>query len=78
MKKKTSKVLVSAQEVESKVYQIRNKRVMLDHDLATLYGVPTKVLKQAVKRNVDRFPQDFMFELSKEEANNWRSQIGVG
>jgi len=48
---------------------------MLDRDLAELYGVETKVLKQAVKRNITRFPEDFMFELTKEEFENWRSQF---
>ena len=48
---------------------------MLDRDLAELYGVPTKVLNQAVKRNLDRFPGDFMFILTKEEAENWKSQF---
>jgi ORF6N domain len=54
---------------------IRNQKVMLDRDLAELYGVETKVLKQAVKRNIDRFPEDFMFELTKSELENWRSQF---
>ena len=48
---------------------------MLDRDLATLYGIETRVLKQSVKRNISRFPEDFMFELSKEEFSNWRSQF---
>ncbi len=48
---------------------------MLDSDLAALYHVPTRVFNQAIKRNLDRFPQDFMFQLSKEELQNWRSQI---
>ena len=48
---------------------------MLDFDLAELYGVETRALKQAVRRNIDRFPEDFMFELSKEELENWRSQF---
>ncbi len=48
---------------------------MLDRDLAELYGVETKVLKQAVKRNIDRFPEDFMFELTKSELENWGSQF---
>jgi hypothetical protein len=50
-------------------------KVMLDRDLAELYDVETKALKQAVRRNIDRFPEDFMFELSKEEFKNLRSQI---
>ena len=48
---------------------------MLDRDLAELYGVETKVLKQAIKRNLKRFPEDFMFEMNKNEFENWRSQI---
>ncbi|MFV8268927.1 ORF6N domain-containing protein [Flavobacterium sp. GT2N3] len=50
---------------------------MIDRDLATLYGVETRVLKQAVRRNLNRFPEDFMFELSKVEFENWRSQIVI-
>ncbi len=63
------------QVIESKIYFIRNKKVMLDMDLASLYGVQTKVLNQAVKRNSERFPEDFMFRLTKEEWDNLRSQI---
>jgi len=51
---------------------IRGTKVMLDRDLAMLYGVETKVLKQAVRRSIKRFPPDFMFELSKKELKNWR------
>lgn len=53
------------QVIQHKIYEIRGRRVMLDFDLAGLYGIPTKMLKQAVKRNADRFPPDFMFELTK-------------
>ncbi len=59
----------------TKLYDIRGEKVMLDCDLAKLYGVETKVLVQAMKRNIARFPQDFMFQLSKEEFDDWRSQI---
>ena len=59
--------LVSVEKIESKIFQIRGKKVMLDMDLAKLYAVETKVLNQAVKRNLRRFPSDFMFVLSKEE-----------
>lgn len=59
--------LVSMERVESKIYQIRGKKVMLDVDLADLYLVTTKMLNQAVKRNLKRFPDDFMFELTKTE-----------
>jgi hypothetical protein len=58
-----------------RIYFIRGEKVMLDFDLAMLYGVQTKVLKQAVKRNIERFPDDFLFELSVEEFENLRSQI---
>jgi len=61
--------------IRSKIYLIREQKVMLDRDLAELYGVKTKVLKQAVRRNLTRFPEDFMFELTKEELLNWRSQF---
>lgn len=61
--------------IMSKIYVIRGQKVMLDRDLAELYGVETKVLKQSVKRNIGRFPQDFMFELTKVELENWRSQF---
>jgi hypothetical protein len=58
---------ISAETIVSKIYLIRGLKVMLDKDLATLYGVETKVLKQAVRRNIKRFPSDFMFELTKDE-----------
>lgn len=61
--------------IVNKIYRIRNMQVMLDFDLAELYGVETKVLKQQVRRNMDRFPEDFLFELSKEEWESLRSQI---
>ena len=57
------------------IYFIRGEKVILDRDLAILYGVETKRLKEAVKRNIQRFPSDFMFELTDEEFTNWRSQF---
>ena len=66
---------VPMERITSKIYLIRKQKVMLDRDLAELYGVETKVLKQAVRRNIKRFPKDFMFELTKEEFKNLRSQI---
>jgi hypothetical protein len=60
-----------------RIYVIRGQKVMLDSDLAELYQVPTKRLNEAVKRNSDRFPADFMFQLSPEELENWRSQIAT-
>lgn len=56
------------QLIQSKIYEIRGVKVMLDRDLAEMYGVQTKVLNQAVKRNIDRFPNDFMFQLTDEET----------
>ena len=61
------KELIPEEVVEHKIFLIRGQRVMLDSDLAKLYGIGTKVLNQAVKRNIDRFPQDFMFSLTREE-----------
>jgi hypothetical protein len=61
--------------VISKIYVIRNVKVMLDRDLAELYGVETKYLKRQVKRNIIRFPEDFMFELTEQEFKDWRSQF---
>ena len=66
--------LVPVEIIERKIYLIRGSKVMLDSDLATLYQVPTKALNQAVRRNLDRFPTDFMFQLNEEEMGNLRSQ----
>jgi len=63
------------QIIQQKIHEIRGVRVMLDADLAELYGVKTRVLKQAVRRNIERFPADFMFELSNNEVEILRSQI---
>ncbi len=56
---------------------VRGQKVMIDRDLAVLYGVETRVLKQAVRRNSNRFPEDFMFEMNKTEFENWRSQFVI-
>ena len=63
--------------IQSKIYEIRNQKVMLDFDLAQLYEVETRVLNQAVKRNIDRFPDDFMFQLTKQEFDFLISQIVI-
>ncbi len=63
--------------ITSKIYFIREQKVMLDRDLAKLYNVETKRLKEAVRRKIERFPDDFMFELTKEEFENWRSQFAT-
>ena len=70
--------LPATEVIESKIYIIRGQRVMIDSDLATLYGVETKALNQAVRRNIDRFPGDFMFKLTEIEWENMRSQFVTG
>lgn len=75
MPKEIKSVAIAEESVISKIYIIRGQKVMLDRDLALLYGVETKALKQAVRRNIERFPSDFMFEMSLEELDNWRSQF---
>ena len=73
--KHSSKLVSAPRPVESLIHVIRGQKVMLDSDLAALYEVPTKALNQAVRRNLERFPEDFAFLLSKDELENWRSQI---
>ena len=67
--------IVAAELIERRIYLIRGHRVMLDEDLASMYEVETKVLNQAVKRNIKRFPSDFMLRISSQEAGSLRSQI---
>jgi hypothetical protein len=68
-------ITVAEEAIISKIYLIRGQKVMLDRDLAELYGVETKVLKQAVRRNINRFPSDFLFEMTQNELEDWRSQF---
>lgn len=65
------------QVIQSKIYEIRGQRVMLDRDLAEMYGVETRVMNQAVKRNIERFPEDFMFQLTKGEFEIMKSQFVI-
>jgi len=69
--------LIPVERISSKIFLIRDEKVLLDFDLAELYGVATKQLKRAVRRNIDRFPIDFMFPLTKDEYSSLRSQIGT-
>jgi len=71
------KDLVPQEVVERKIYMIRGHNVMIDRDLASLYGVPTKRLKEQVRRNIKRFPEDFMFELTAQEFEILRSQFAT-
>jgi phage regulator Rha-like protein len=70
-------LMLPEETIMSKIYLIRGKKVMLDRDLAILYGLENKRLKEAVRRNISRFPEDFMFELTLEELENWRRQYGT-
>ena len=72
-----NKEIIPTERIAGSVIYLRGQKVMLDFDLAALYGVATKILNQAVKRNVGRFPEDFMFQLSPEEARSLRSQIAT-
>ncbi len=76
MPKKT-KAIIRIEAVVSKIINLRGERVILDRDLAEMYAVETKQLKRAVRRNIDRFPNDFMFQLSNEEYRSLRRQFGT-
>src|SRR5438067_4756583 len=69
--------MIPLERIQRAIYLIRGEKVMLDRELAALYGVTTGNLNKAVKRNQDRFPADFMFQLTGEEAENLRFQIGI-
>lgn len=69
--------VVPTERIERSILMIRGQKVMLDRDLAQLYGVETRVLNQAVRRNIVRFPGDFIFQLTKEEMQYWISQIVI-
>lgn len=77
MKTKIPKLPVPVEFVERRIYLIRGHKVMMDSDLADLYQVETKMLNRAVKRNLDRFPEDFMFQLKKDETDYLRFQFGI-
>lgn len=68
---------LSLENIENPIHVFRGKQVMLDRDLARLYGVETARLNEQVKRNIERFPQDFIFQLSKEEFEKWKSQSAI-
>ena len=67
--------VIPIERVAGRIYLVRGRKVLLDFDLADMYGVETKVLNQAVSRNLARFPSDFMFQLTQQEVRNLRSQI---
>ena len=73
----TSNAVIPTERIERSIFLIRGQKVMLDADLAELYGIETKLLNRAVRRNLSRFPQDFMLELTREEVENLRFQIGT-
>ena len=74
---KQKELIIPDEIIINKIYFIRGQKVMLDSDLAELYGVETKQLKRQVRRNLNRFPKDYMFELSIQEIENLRSQFGT-
>ncbi len=76
-KKTTNELLLPDEVLINKIYLIRNQKVMIDYDLAELYGVENKRLKEQVRRNIERFPEDFMFQLSAEEYHSLRTQIAT-
>jgi len=73
----TENLQLQPADIQNKIFTIRSQRVMIDRDLAEIYGVETRVLNQAVKRNMERFPEDFMFQLTDVEFHNWKSQIVI-
>jgi hypothetical protein len=77
MAKQETALLIADERIINKIYLIRGQKVMLDRGLAALYGTETKVLKQSVKRNMSRFPKDFMFEMTKQELDIWRPQFAT-
>ncbi|MDR3583365.1 MAG: ORF6N domain-containing protein [Candidatus Pacebacteria bacterium] len=77
MQKSKDLRLVPFELIVRQIYFIRDKKVMFDRDLADLYGVETRILNRAVRRNIKRFPEDFMFQLSREELEIWISQFGI-
>lgn len=74
MAKSTTSIAIAEEAIISKIYLVRGQKVMIDRDLAELYGVETKRLKEAVRRNINRFPSDFLFAMNKKELANWRTQ----
>lgn len=77
MPKNELQLLAGEQKILNKIYVVRGEKVMLDKDLAEIYGVGTKVFNQSVKRNIERFPKDFMFTLSEKEWNNLKLQVAI-
>lgn len=77
MANKELQALVTEQKILNRIYVVRGEKIMLDRDLAELYGIETKVLKQAVKRNMARFPKDFMFEMTANEFKKWRESAAL-
>ena len=77
MQKKVPQSIIPVEQIASRIYMIRGQKVMLDRDLAELYGVSTGRLNEQVRRNINRFPSDFMFQLSQKEMENWKSQIAT-
>ena len=69
--------IIKTENIQTRIFTIRNSQVMLDRDLAEIYGVETRRLNEQVRRNIERFPENFMFQLTKEEMENWKSQFAI-
>ena len=76
-KSSVDSAIIPIERIAASIYLVRGQRVMIDSSLAALYGVETRTLNQAVRRNIERFPEDFMFQFTAEELENWRSQIVI-
>ena len=74
---KEDKIMLPEEKIINKIYVIRGRKVMIDRDLAELYGVKTRVLNQAARRNKKRFPEDFMFQITLEDLKDWKSQFVI-
>ncbi|WEK35744.1 MAG: ORF6N domain-containing protein [Candidatus Pseudobacter hemicellulosilyticus] len=77
MPKSSSLPVIREETIINRIFIVRGQKIMIDRDLAEMYGVETRTLKQAVRRNLNRFPEDFMFEMTGTEFENWRSQIVI-
>ena len=69
--------IIKADDIQNRIFNIRDQQVMIDRDLAEMYGVETRRLNEQVKRNIDRFPREFMFQLTLSEMEDWKSQFAI-
>ena len=77
MEKEVLELRITSEQIRSRIYTIRGVQVMLDRDIASLFGVETRRVNEQVKRNLERFPSEFMFQLNKQEIDNWKSHFAM-